>query len=228
MTQNVVEKADPELKTDGDRQGVKRKSADPLTDKREERHLKDETLDKMLQKLGEVAQVLFHADRIKRVASMPGRSPIDSPTFFQAPRYLPEDGKLNKEGEVVLTPQQQLEVVSTALLPGANSISTQDLKPLLRYEQGMFAHYCQTGIIEIKQPIASGRLTNTSADFNEGDAQQLIHNTDDLDWLKQCLVQEPRESIAKLLKNRIEALEKTEQAILKSALSKQTNSRVDY
>ncbi|HEY9662265.1 MAG TPA: hypothetical protein V6C65_27735 [Allocoleopsis sp.] len=100
----------------------------------------------------------------------------------------------------------------TALIEGTNLLTPEEVENLRR--NPFFQMFEKHNLIEVVEPkVAETASTGTTSDFDPPTARQLIADSLDLEWLKQCIVNEvSRPEIAEALRERIKQVEKSEAA----------------
>lgn len=133
--------------------------------------------------------VIINTDRLPATIAGSINGPMRFPSFVKV-------GKNSKD----------TELKSVWLRVGPNhGVSDEDLEYL--GQNAIAQGFIESGVIEIVRPIPSeGELTGLSKEYTPADIRRVVATTDDMDWLQESMLTEPRPDIKAALKSRLQLL----------------------
>jgi hypothetical protein len=149
----------------------------------------------------QIVDVLVNPERIVP----PVRGPLRFPFFAPEPAVPARSLGRKQQVEESYVP----EMKSVALTPGHNQIPLELWEGM--QQNPAFAEMRISGVIELltRDPEkAEAEVTGTTVDYQPPDAIKMVRFSNDLDWLKECLLVENRDLVKKDIKAAIAKLEK--------------------
>lgn len=139
--------------------------------------------------------LIFSPERISR-GGYPCAGPIRLPVAANPEALAATKGAKARPGNV------ELEMKATVLVPGTNTLKDEEYEALQR--SPWFGQFLSEQAIALVSPVQTPEAqTGLSIDFSEADALRLVRGSEDLEWLQRCQMRESRDSILKILNQKI-------------------------